>query len=55
MKRFLALVCALLLIGSFSLADWSVPGSRICLVCGSPTDESECPVCGALRAIIAAR
>ena len=49
MKRFLALVCALLLIGSFSLADGSVPGSRICLVCGSPTDESECPVCGALR------
>ena len=48
-KRFLALVCALLLIGSFALADGSIPGSRICLVCGSPTDESECPVCGALR------
>ena len=49
MKRLFALICMLLLFSSFACADGSIPGSRICLICGSPTDDSECPVCGAPR------
>ena len=39
----------LLLTAAAALADGSLPGQRICLVCGSPTDASECAACGALR------
>ena len=48
MKKAIALFLAVLILGSFSLADDAVPGRGVCLSCGSSAGGSDfCVTCGA--------